>query len=181
MLSARGLDGAIDASQLRHMVLWPRPSPQYGLGSQQVHELWRTIALAPAEESHKMHDRATAVAMPAPLRAASRIFGYLDDSPAAPPGIRCRQPVGSLSAAFGSLSAASHRFSVEKSGTSTRRNGPPKPPPWGLLPCDAYLDTSTSIDRGPKSEDRAHSRRACCSVRSKFALLRGCARQSARQ
>ena len=67
MLPARGLDGAIDASQLRHMVLWPRPSPQYGLGSQPVHELWRTIALAPAEESHKMHDRAAAVHHGAPV------------------------------------------------------------------------------------------------------------------
>ena len=53
--------GVIDASQLRHMVLWPRPSPQYGLGSQAVHELWRTIALAPAEESLNMNDGAAAV------------------------------------------------------------------------------------------------------------------------
>ena len=67
MLPARGLDGAIDASQLRHMVLWPRPSPKYGLGSQQVHELRRTIALAPAEESHKMHDRAAVVHRSAPV------------------------------------------------------------------------------------------------------------------
>ena len=71
MLPAWGLDGVIDASQPRHMVLWPRPSPQYGLGSQPVHELWRTIALAPAEESHKMHDRAAAVHRSAPVLRGS--------------------------------------------------------------------------------------------------------------
>ena len=32
-----------------------------------MHELWRTIALAPAEESHKMHDRAAAVHHGAPV------------------------------------------------------------------------------------------------------------------
>ena len=61
VLPARGLGGAIDAFQLRHMVLWPRPSPRYGLGSQPVHELWRTIALASAEESRNMNDGAAAV------------------------------------------------------------------------------------------------------------------------
>ena len=71
MLPARGLHGAIDASQLRHMVLWPRPSPQYGLGSQPVHALWRAIALAPAEESHKMHDRAAAVHHGVPVLRSS--------------------------------------------------------------------------------------------------------------
>ena len=71
MLPARGLGGDIDAFQLRHMALWPRPNPRYGLGSQPVHELWRTIALAPAEESHKMHDRAAAVHRSAPVLRGS--------------------------------------------------------------------------------------------------------------
>ena len=71
MLPARGLGGAIDAFQLRYMVLWPRPSPQYGLGSQPVHELWRTIALAPVEESHKMHDHAAVVHHGAPVLCSS--------------------------------------------------------------------------------------------------------------
>ena len=71
MLPARGLGGDIDAFQLRHMALWPRPNPRYGLGSQLVHELWRTIALAPAEESHKMHDRAAAVNRSAPVLRGS--------------------------------------------------------------------------------------------------------------
>ena len=83
MLPARGLDGAIDASQLRHMVLWPRPSPQYGLGSQPVHELWRTIALAPAEESHKMHDRATVVHHGAPVLRSSYRWCAASSSPSA--------------------------------------------------------------------------------------------------
>ena len=65
------MDGAIDASQLRHMVLWPRCSLQYGLDSQPVHELWRTIALAPAEESHKMHGHAAAVHRSAPVLRSS--------------------------------------------------------------------------------------------------------------
>ena len=83
MLPARGLDGVIDASQLRHMVLWPRPSPQYGLGSQPVHELWRTIALAPAEESHKMHDRAAAVHHGAPVLRSSYRWCAASSSPSA--------------------------------------------------------------------------------------------------
>ena len=36
-----------------------------------MHELWRTIALAPAEESHKMHDRAAAVHHSAPVLCGS--------------------------------------------------------------------------------------------------------------
>ena len=36
-----------------------------------MHELWRTIALAPAEESHKMHDRAAAVHHSAPVLRGS--------------------------------------------------------------------------------------------------------------
>ena len=36
-----------------------------------MHELWRTIALAPAEESHKMHDRAAAVHRGAPVLRSS--------------------------------------------------------------------------------------------------------------
>ena len=83
MLSARGLDGAIDASQLRHMVLWPRRSLQYGLDSQPVHELWRTIALAPAEESHKMHDRAAAVHHGAPMLRSSYRWCAASSSPSA--------------------------------------------------------------------------------------------------
>ena len=83
MLPARGLDGAVDASQLRHMVLWPRPSPQYGLGSQPVHELWRTIALAPVEESHKMHDRAAAVHHGAPVLRGSYRWCAASSSPSA--------------------------------------------------------------------------------------------------
>ena len=83
MLSARGLDGVIDASQLRHMVLWPRPSPRYGLDSQPVHELWRTIALAPAEESHKMHDRAAAVHHGAPVLRSSYRWCAASSSPSA--------------------------------------------------------------------------------------------------
>ena len=61
VLPARGLDVVIDTSLLRHMVLWPRPSPRYDLGSQPVHGLWRTIALASAEESLNMNDGAAAV------------------------------------------------------------------------------------------------------------------------
>ena len=36
-----------------------------------MRELWRTIALAPAEESHKMHDRAAAMHHGAPVLRGS--------------------------------------------------------------------------------------------------------------
>mgnify|MGYP004371378241 FL=1 len=36
-----------------------------------MHELWRTIALTPAEESHKMHDRAAVVHHGAPVLRSS--------------------------------------------------------------------------------------------------------------
>ena len=86
MLPARGLGGDIDAFQLRHMALWPRPNPRYGLGSQPVHELWRTIALAPAEESHKMHDRAAVVHHGAPvLRSSYRLCAASSSSSALAP------------------------------------------------------------------------------------------------
>ena len=83
MLPARGLGGAIDAFQLRYMALRPRPSPRYGLGSQPVHELWRTIALAPAEESHKMHDRGAAVHHGAPVLRSSYRWCAASSSPSA--------------------------------------------------------------------------------------------------
>ena len=83
MLPAPGLDGVIDASQLRHMILWARPRPQYGLGSQPVHELWRTIALTAAEESHKMHDRAAAVHHGAPVLRSSYRWCAASSSPSA--------------------------------------------------------------------------------------------------
>ena len=71
LLPARGLDGAIDAFQLRYMIMQPRPSPRYGLGSLPVHGLWRTIALTAVEGSHKMHDRAAAVHRSAPVLCGS--------------------------------------------------------------------------------------------------------------
>ena len=71
LLPARGLDGAIDAFQLRYMIMQPRPSPRYGLGSLPVHGLWRTIALTAVEGSHKMHDRAAVVHHGAPVLRGS--------------------------------------------------------------------------------------------------------------
>ena len=47
-----------------------------------MHELWRTIALTPAEESHKMHDRAAAVHHSAPVLYGS--YGWCAASSSSP-------------------------------------------------------------------------------------------------
>ena len=48
-----------------------------------MHELWRTIALTPAEESHKMHDRAAAVHHGAPVLRSSYRWCAASSSPSA--------------------------------------------------------------------------------------------------
>ena len=48
-----------------------------------MHELWRTIALAPAEESHKMHDRAAVVHHGAPVLRSSYRWCAVSSSPSA--------------------------------------------------------------------------------------------------
>ena len=48
-----------------------------------MHELWRTIALTPAEESHKMHDRAAAVHHSAPVLCGSYGWCAASSSPSA--------------------------------------------------------------------------------------------------
>ena len=48
-----------------------------------MRELWRTIALAPAEESHKMHDRAAAVHRSAPALRGSYRWCAASSSPSA--------------------------------------------------------------------------------------------------
>ena len=68
------------------MALWPRPNPRYGLGSQLVHELWRTIALTAAEGSRKarkLHDRAAAVHRSAPVLCGSYGWCAASSSPSA--------------------------------------------------------------------------------------------------
>ena len=131
MLPTRGLGGAIDAFQLRHTVLWPRHSPRYGLASQPVHELWRTIALAPVEESHKMHDHAAAVHRSAPVLRGSYRWCAASSSPSAlapttgmaGAGLGCPrlQPIGF---AIGGYEKARSVWDLVIARVLTERSGP---------------------------------------------------------
>ena len=76
------------------MILWPRRSPRYDLGSLPVHGLRRTIALTTAEGSHKLHGRAAAVHHSAPVLRGSYRRCAAGSSPGAPGSITATAGAG---------------------------------------------------------------------------------------